>query len=189
MNSALFGVISIGIVVACIVPFVLIFSRVFGGMKRQAAETNRLLQVGTPASAQILGTAMGRMTVTTGVHRHLQLVLQLQVHPHDRPPYAAQLTTLVSELQIPQLQPGAMVQVRFDPANPMKLALEGTGAHPSNPAAPPTVQYGAGGAAATGFTPVQPMRMPMGAKIGMVVGIVGAVIGLVVAVGVSVSVM
>ncbi len=190
MNSTFIGIFVIGTILVTTVPFIFVLRRVFGGMKRHAAETQRLLQVGTPAPAQIMSTGMGGMTVTTGVHRHLQLVIQLQVHPPGRPPYVAQLKTLVSELQVPQLQPGAMVQVRIDPANPAKMALEGVGtppaAHPAaaHPAAAPRMQYGAGPAATPGFTPVQPMQMPAGAKVGLIIGIVGAVVGVLVTIAV-----
>lgn len=191
---------------AVILPMMLIMRRVFGGLSRQNAETQRLLQVGIPASARILGTRMGGMTMTVNAHRHLQLVIQLQVHPTGRPPYQTQLTTLVSELQVPQLQPGAMVQVRIDPANPNKLALEAVGMPGAAPgmaapgmaghAAPqaavprmqygaaPRQQYGASPGAAPGMIPVQPVTMPAGAKVGMVMGILGALV----AVGVSVFV-
>ncbi len=189
-----FEAIIIGVVLlTTVLPMVFVFRRVFGGMRRQAAETQRLLQVGIPASAQIHGVQMGGMTVTTGVHRHLQLMIQLQVHAPGRPPYMAQLTSMISELQIPQIQPGAMVQVRIDPANPMKLALEGVGnraaAGAGYPGAPgmapgmghggapgmapaaglPRQQYGA--APAPGIAPIQPMQVPAGAKIGIIVGI------------------
>ncbi|MCH9680768.1 MAG: hypothetical protein K0V04_04970 [Deltaproteobacteria bacterium] len=192
MNSAYIGFFVIGIMLVTIVPMIFMFRRVFGGMKRQQAETQRLLQVGTPASAQIISTRMGGMTITTGVHRHLQLIIQLQVHPPGRHPYNAELTTLISELQVPQLQPGAVVQVRIDPANPAKMALAGMGRTPApapqaSPAAP-RMQYGAGPAmgpgSAPGFTPVQPMQMPAGARVGMFVGIGAAIIGVLVTVAV-----
>lgn len=196
------GVLVTVITLVVVVPVLLMVRRVLGGLSRQQAETRRLLAVGVPAPAQVLGTQMGGMTVTTGVHRHLQLVLQLQVQPYGRPPYAAQLTTLVSELQVPQLQPGATVQVRIDPADPAKLALEGvgTGAMPGPAASPPSpygaappmqqygaprMQYGAGPAAAPGMIPVQPVTMPAGAKVGMVLGIVGALVGVGVSIWVS----
>ncbi|MEM9457510.1 MAG: hypothetical protein AAGF11_25245 [Myxococcota bacterium] len=189
----------VGMILVTTLPVFFIMRRVFGGMKRQQAETRRLLQVGVPASAQILAVQMGGMTVTTGVHRHLQLVLSLQVQAPGRPPYGASLTTMVSELQLPQLQPGAMVQVRIDPADPTKMALEAIGqaigqapvASMGGPAAAvPRMQYGAGPAVgapglAPGLTPVQTPRMPAGAKVGLIIGIVGGLVGMGVAVAVT----
>ena len=197
-------IISSIVLLTTVLPMVLVFRRVFGGMRRQAAETQRLLQVGIPAPAQILGVQMGGMTVTTGVHRHLQLMIQLQVQAPGRPPYMAQLTSMISELQIPQIQPGAIVQVRIDPANPMKLALEGVGnpaaagmGYPGHAGAPamnpgmapaaglPRQHYGA--APAAGVAPIQPMQVPAGAKIGMIVGLAGSLVAVAVTIFVVMS--
>jgi hypothetical protein len=193
MDSSIIGIVVIVGILATVVPIALVLRRVLGGMMRQQAETRRLLQVGLPASARVMGVQMGGMTVTTGVHRHLQLVMHVEVHPPGRPPYAAKLTALVSELQIPQLQPGATVQVRIDPANPAKLVLEAIGT-PQAAAAAPIMQYGPAGASpwgpTPGVTPVQPLTMPTGAKVGLVLGIAGAVVGVVVAIAmVSVNVV
>jgi hypothetical protein len=112
--------------------------RVFGGLHKTAAEETRILQTGTPARAQVMQIQMGGMTVTTGVHRRLQVVLTLQVQPPNGAPYVTQLQTLISELNIPQIQPGSMLQVRIDPMNPQKLAIEGFGVAPGPmPGSPP----------------------------------------------------
>ena len=112
--------------------------RVFGGLHKTAAEESRILQTGTPARAQVMQIQMGGMTVTTGVHRRLQVVLTLQVQPPNGAPYVTQLQTLISELNIPQIQPGSMLQVRIDPMNPQKLAIEGFGVAPGPmPGSPP----------------------------------------------------
>jgi hypothetical protein len=97
--------------------------RLMGGMNKDAKERERLLREGIQASARLMAVQMGGMTVTVGAHRHLQLQLQLEVTLQGRPPYPAHLTTMVSELQIPQLQPGAMLTVRIDRNDPMKIAL------------------------------------------------------------------
>lgn len=191
MGSSIIGITVIVGILVTIVPTVLIMRRAFGGMMRQQAETRRLLRVGVPAAAQVMSVQMGEMTVTTGVHRNLQLVLHLQVQPPGRPPYPAQLTTMVSELQIPRLQPGAAVQVRIDPANPAKLALEAIGTPHPEPGVR-MAQYGAPGPwdATPGATPVEPITMPAGAKVGLILGIAGAVVGVLVTITVvSVNVL
>jgi hypothetical protein len=126
-----------------------------------------------------------------------------------RPPYAAMLTTMVSELQIAQLQPGAMLTVRVDPRDPTKLALEGVGAAqqqqpaygmgapspfgaPLRGAAPyaaPMHQvgvpspYGPMGFGAPGMMPIGGTpKIPGGAKVGLWIGIGGAALGVIVAV-------
>ena len=171
--------------------------KVFGGMKKQSQERERLLREGVQATARVLGVQMGGMTMTVGVHRHLQLIIGLEVHPPGQAPYQAQMTTMVSELQIPQIQPGVTLTVRYDRTNPMKLALEavggagapGYGQQPGYAGAPgygqpPAVPgYGGMPAQAGGMVPVQGMPgMPKAAKIGLVIGLISAVVGVGVAV-------
>lgn len=170
MQSTLIGIgINIVGVLVAVVSAALVLRRLFGGMAMQQAEAQRLLRTGMPASARVIGVRMGRMTVTTGVHRHLQLVVQVEVHPPGRPPYAAQLTAMVSELQIPELQPGATVQVRIDPANPAKLALEAIG----TPV--PSMHSGPWGPT-PGVTPLQPIPVPTSTKVWIVLGLLGGLV-------------
>ena len=100
--------------------------RVFSGLAKGTAERDRLMRVGWPARARIINVQMGGMTVTVGVDRQLQVIIQSEVHVEGRPPFPAQITALVSELQIPQVQPGAWLAVRVDPVNPANIALEST---------------------------------------------------------------
>ena len=189
-----------GLLVTLLVVGFAIFTvvRVFGGLRKSEAERQRLLREGIQASARLLAVQMGGMTMQVGVQRHLQLQLQVEVQPPGRPPYQAVLTTMVSELQIPQLQPGASLIVRIDPRDFSKLALEGTGNLGAAPyGAPPAYGYGAPaqygapqyGAPAAPYGEPGMMRpigglppTPAGAKIGMWIGIGGAVVGVVVAV-------
>ena len=72
-----------GLVVTVLVvggTLLLVF-RIFGGLSRAAAEEQRLLQTGMPARARILDVQMGGMSVSTGAHRRLQVVITLEVHP------------------------------------------------------------------------------------------------------------
>jgi hypothetical protein len=112
-------------------------------MNSAEVERQRLLREGIQASARILAVQMGGMTMQVGVHRHLQLQLHLEVQPQGRPPYQAMLTTMVSELQIPQLQPGAPLTVRIDPRDPNKLAVEGAGSPGPAAYGAPAAAYGA----------------------------------------------
>ena len=108
----------------------LIMWRVFGGLMKGQAERERLMRVGIPARARVLAVQMGGMTVTVGVNRQLQLVVSAEVHQDGRQPYPMQITSLVSELQIPQVQPGAWLAIRIDPVNPMNAVIEATGVGP-----------------------------------------------------------
>jgi len=127
----------VGVVITFVVVAGVFFTlyKVFGGMRRANQERERLLREGVQASARVLGIQMGGMTMTVGVHRHLQLQIELEVHPSGRPPYQTTLTTMISELQLPQIQPGVMLTVRYDAHNPSKVALEGVGAPQAQPGA------------------------------------------------------
>jgi hypothetical protein len=128
----------VGLVITLIVVggVFFIFYKVFGGLKRANQERERLLREGVQASARVLSVQMGGMTMTVGVHRHLQLQIGLEVQPGGQAPYQATLTTMISELQIAQIQPGVVLTVRYDPRDPSKLALEGVGAPQQLPGTP-----------------------------------------------------
>jgi hypothetical protein len=147
--------------------------RMLAGLTRGEKERQRLLQTGVPAHARVLQVSMGGMTVTTGVHRQLQLNLSIEVHRPGAPPYPAQITSLVSELQLPQVQPGAWLAVRVDPVNAQGIAIEALGVPPPGMAPQP----GAGMGVPMG-TPMTGFQIPMGAKIGMGVALVAAAIGI-----------
>ncbi len=120
--------------------------RVFGGLLKGSAERDRLLRVGWPARARVLNVQMGGMTVTVGVDRQLQLVIQAEVQGEGRAPYPAQITALVSELQIPQVQPGSWLAVRVDPMNPSNIVIEATGVGPPGSPGPGMAPGGYGNA-------------------------------------------
>lgn len=148
--------------------------KVLGGLHKTASEEARILQTGIPARAQILQVQMGGMTVTTGVHRRLEVIIALQIQPPSGAPYQTQLKTLVSELNIPQIQPGAWVQVRIDPMNQQRVAIEGFGVSPAQ-AGPMAGAGMAGGAPMGGYG--QPMGAPAMAGYGQPSGAAAAMGG------------
>ena len=122
--------LTIIIVLSTLVPiaitaFVLI--RVFGSIGNQNAENQRLLQTGIPAQGRVLSLAMGGMTMSVGVNRQLQVNVGVEVHRQGMAPYVAQMTTMVSELYIPSIQPGMWVQLRVDPMNPGLMTIASVG--------------------------------------------------------------
>jgi len=51
--------------------------------------------------------------------------LRVRVKPADRPPYEATIKrVLISQLEIPQFQPGAVIPVRFDPKDPSRVSID-----------------------------------------------------------------
>ena len=48
----------------------------------------------------------------------------LQVRPDGKEAYQAETKLLISRVHVPQVQPGAVVPVRIDPANPQRVSLD-----------------------------------------------------------------
>ena len=122
MNSmgAILGIgftLCISVVVIGVVGFV--FYRVYAGR----AQANALLQNGVPAPATIVSIQ------DTGwrINDQPQALVTLQVTPADRPPFQAQVKDTFSPFDLGSLTPGAPAQVRFDPNNPSKVAIESLG--------------------------------------------------------------
>lgn len=90
--------------------------RFFKGMSQNSG----LVKTGIPAPAVILDVQ------DTGVsmNNSMQARLTLQVTPADRPPFQAVATTFVNRFQVGLLVPGAGVQVKYDPNDITKVAVE-----------------------------------------------------------------
>ncbi len=48
----------------------------------------------------------------------------LEVRPNGKPVYQAETKLRISRLHVPQVQPGSVVPVRIDPANPNRVSLD-----------------------------------------------------------------
>jgi len=48
----------------------------------------------------------------------------LEIHAEGMPPYKAETKALISILSIPQIQPGAILPVKYDPEDPNRIALD-----------------------------------------------------------------
>lgn len=90
--------------------------RLFKGMSQNSG----LVKTGIPAPAVILDVQ------DTGVsmNNSMQARLTLQVTPADRPPFQAVATTFVNRFQVGMLVPGASVNVKYDPNDITKVAIE-----------------------------------------------------------------
>jgi hypothetical protein len=94
--------------------------RLMGQLSQQSADRQQLLAQGVPGSARVI-TLEGTGTL---INNAPQVVLGLEVHPATgAAPFIARCVSLVSQLQIPQVQPGCTVPVRFDPSNFNRVAL------------------------------------------------------------------
>lgn len=120
------GLITIlSIVCSCVITLVVLgvtgffLYRLFKGMSQNSG----LVKTGVPAPAVILEVQ------DTGVsmNNSMQARLTLQVTPAGRPPFQATATTFVNRFQVGLLVPGAAVQVKYDPNDITKVAIESLG--------------------------------------------------------------
>ncbi len=101
-------------------PMINSANKLMGDLSQQSAQHNQLMATGVPASARVLSLE-GTGTL---INHSPQVVLGLEVHPSTgAAPFMVRCTSIVSQLKIPQVQPGCMVPVRFDPMNPQRVAL------------------------------------------------------------------
>jgi hypothetical protein len=105
----IFGTVFIGI-------FVFAFGKVFGSQARQ----RELQKTGARAEATITGLKETGLTVNE-IYPIVKILLE--VRPPGGQPYQAEVQTMVSRLDIPQIQPGTVVAVAYDPADPSNVAL------------------------------------------------------------------
>jgi hypothetical protein len=88
----------------------------FSGRK----EACEILAVGVPANAKIV-----RLIDTgTTINNDPVVDFELEVRPPDGEAYSAHSKGLVSRLDIPQVQPGRIVAVKFDPKDRTRVALD-----------------------------------------------------------------
>jgi hypothetical protein len=98
-----------------------VYVKVLGPMMKGQQLQQQLLTTGQRAQGRILQVAQ----TGTYVNNQPQVQIVLEVAPPGRPPYQAQMVTILSMLAIPRVQPGAIVAVRYNPANPAEVAIEG----------------------------------------------------------------
>jgi hypothetical protein len=117
--------LSLAVIIIGVVAFA--FGNVLGSQARQRA----LQKTGVRAEATITGLEETGLTV----NRIYPVVkIMLEVRPPGGQPYQVKLRTMVSRLDIPQIQPGKVVAVVYDPENPSNVAFA-QGAQALSPAA------------------------------------------------------
>lgn len=84
------------------------------------AEADEIRAVGLPAEAKVL------RIWDTGVKVNDNPVVGflLEVHAEGLEPYEAETKALISIIMIPQIQPGAILKVKYDPQDPSRVALD-----------------------------------------------------------------
>jgi hypothetical protein len=99
-----------------------------------------VLATGCAAVNEMTGISQARELQRTGVAAQALIIriwdsgmtlnndpvvwFELTVHPDGQPPYTATTKSPISRLDVPRFQPGARVPVRYDPADPSRVALD-----------------------------------------------------------------
>jgi len=91
-------------------------------MAKKASHNQNLLAVGRPAT----GVIEDMKTTSTRVRERLEVRFSLSVHAEARgAPYPAQADRIISILEIPRYQPGAVLALKVNPDDPSDVAIEG----------------------------------------------------------------
>src|SRR5689334_15198092 len=93
---------------------------------KNSSRNRAILATGEAAQAVIVSVVDTGVTVNDCP----QARLTLEVRPAARPPFMAETTLLVGRFQTGMVMPGTVVQVRFDPADPSRVAVESLGGAP-----------------------------------------------------------
>jgi hypothetical protein len=96
-----------------------ILALVFGVMIRRWAIKQKVLQTGVQATATIISIR----DTGTRINDNPVIAMQLQVQPTGAPSFQAEVKETISILQIPQFQPGAQLEVKYDPMQPTSVAI------------------------------------------------------------------
>ena len=114
-------VVAVSLLVA--LPVIIISGIFVARLLKNSAHNRAILATGESAQAVILSAADTGVTVNDCP----QARLTLEVRPVGRPPFVAETTLLVGRFQTGMVMPGTTVQVRFDPADPGRVAVESLG--------------------------------------------------------------
>ena len=84
------------------------------------ARANAIRRIGRPATAYVL------QIWDTGVSVNDNPVVgfRLEVHAEGLAPFTAETKALIGRLDVPRIQPGAVLSVKYDPADPTRVALD-----------------------------------------------------------------
>jgi len=100
----------------CAVVLVLVLV-VYDSLQEQ--HVANILRSGTAAKARI-----DDIRPTGNIHNDQpEVTISMQVQPPAGDPFAAKCVTFMSPVYLPRFQPGAVVDVRFDPKQPSDVAL------------------------------------------------------------------
>lgn len=112
------------ILISTILPLALtgfILWKVFSWLSNTGKERQRLLRDGVAAQATILSIWETHLYV----NNQPQIGILLEVTSPSGQVFQTQTKMIISQLQIPQFQPGTRVMVKYDPADFTKITIAG----------------------------------------------------------------
>lgn len=85
----------------------------------QSMKTQRILKEGVSATAVI------KAVTDTGnrYNKNPEVRLTLEVTPASGAPFQAEVTTVISVIDVPKYQPGTLLNVKYDPKQPTQVVL------------------------------------------------------------------
>jgi hypothetical protein len=122
LTSMMSGITIISIVIPIIITVVVLFFvfRFLGNLSKVGQATQQLLMTGVPATATVLQLEDGGMRVNDNP----MVNVMLQVNSTQFGTYQAVVQSIVPMIKLAQVQPGQTVNVKVDPSNPQRVALE-----------------------------------------------------------------
>jgi hypothetical protein len=93
--------------------------RTVAGVTGNTKAGRALMATGADAQATVLGLQQ----TGTYVNMNPQVVLTLQVSPPGQAPFQAQTSTILPMVAVPQVQPGAVINVKYDPTDHSKVMV------------------------------------------------------------------
>lgn len=91
----------------------------FKQMQAGAEAERKLIETGIAAPATIVAVNQTGMFV----NHNPQVRIDLEVVPPDGEPYTTAVVKVMQMVHLAQLQTGKVIEVRFDPENPKRLAI------------------------------------------------------------------
>ena len=127
-DSNLWTTLAVVLPLLAAAPFVAAAVYIVVRLVKASVRERALLATGEAAPAVILSAEDTGVTVNDSP----RVRLTLEVRPAGAAPYRAQTTMLVGRLQTAMVAPGMPVRVKFDPAEPRRVAVEAFGVAPES---------------------------------------------------------
>ncbi|WP_437538057.1 hypothetical protein WME79_19440 [Sorangium sp. So ce726] len=123
-------VITVVVLGVMAVVFVTVFLPMMKNANKMLAGANEMIQAQTAAAnLRMTGLpAQARVLIVqptgTMINYQPQCRVDLEVYRPNAPPYRAAILAVIHQMAIPRVQPGLVVPVKIDAANPNNIALD-----------------------------------------------------------------